>query len=79
MYELYNRYMALSEYDRAQFEPSDMEGLLKSKTQVDNLLTALIVGVCCATAAAGIAVFVALHIKKRRRMKAADAMQESDE
>ena len=79
VYELYNRYMALSEYDRAQFEPSDMEGLLKSKTQVDNLLTALIVGVCCATAAAGIAVFVALHIKKRRRMKAADAMQESDE
>lgn len=79
VHTLYGRYMALSEYDRSQFEASDIEGLLKCKTQVDNLLTALIVGVVCAVAAAGIVVFVVLHVKKRRRLKAANAMQESDE
>lgn len=79
VHTLYGRYMALSEYDRSQFEASDIEGLLKCKTQVDNLLTALIVGVVCAVAAAGIVVFVVLHVKKRRRLKAVNAMQESDE
>ncbi len=79
VYELYDRYMALSEYDRAQLEASDIEGLMKSKTQVDNLLTALIVGACCLGVAAGITAFVVLHIKKRRRLKVANAMQESDE
>lgn len=79
VHALYDRYLSLSEYDRAQFETSDIEGLLKCKTQVDNLLTALIVGVVCAVAAAGIVVFVVLHVKKRRRLKAANAMQESDE
>lgn len=79
VYELYRRYTELSEYDRAQFEASDIEGLLKSRTQADNLLTALIVGAGCATAAVGIAVITALHIRKSRRLKAASAMQESDE
>ncbi len=79
VHALYDRYMALSEYDRSQFEASDIEGLLKCKTQVDNLLTALIIGISCAVVAAGITGFVILHIKKRRRLKAANAMQESDE
>lgn len=79
VYDLYERYLALSEYDRAQFEPSDIEGLLKSKTQVDNLLTACIVGICCAAAAAGIACFVILRVRKRRLRRAANAMPESDE
>ena len=79
VYALYGRYMALSEYDRSQFEASDIEGLLKCKTQVDNLLTALIVGISCAVVAAGISVFVVVHIRKRRQLKRANAMQESDE
>jgi len=37
--ELYARYIALSEYDRSLFEQSDVEGLVKAKTQVDNLQT----------------------------------------
>lgn len=77
--ELYNRYMALSEYDRSQFEVSDIEGLLKCKTQVDNLLTALIVGLGCCVAAAVTIVSVVLHIRMRRKKKAAEEMVESDE
>ena len=79
VHALYDRYMALSEYDRSQFEVSDIEGLLKCKTQVDNLLTALIIGISCAVVAAGITVFVILHIKKRKKLKKESAMQESDE
>lgn len=79
VYALYERYMALSEYDRAQFEVSDIEGLLKCKTQADNLLTALIISICCAAAAVGISVWVVLHIRKRKRLKRENEMQESDE
>ena len=79
VHTLYGRYMALSEYDRSQFEASDIEGLLKCKTQVDNLLTALIVGLGCCVAAAVTIVSVVLHIRMRRKKKAAEEMVESDE
>lgn len=79
VHALYGRYTALSEYDRSQFEASDIEGLMKCKTQVDNLLTALIVGICCVVVAAGITLFVILHVKKRKKLKKENAMQENDE
>lgn len=79
VYALYNRYMALSEYDRTAFEASDVEGLLKCKTQVDNLQTALIITVCCVVAAAIVTVWIVLHIKKRRKLKREKLMPESDE
>ena len=79
VHELYERYLALSEYDRSQFETSDIEGLLKCKTQVDNLLTALIITIVCTFVAAGVTVWIVLHVKKRKRLKRANAMQESDE
>lgn len=50
VHELYDRYLALSEYDRAQLEASDIEGLVKSKTQADNFFAALVTGYlrrCC--------------------------------
>lgn len=71
--------MALSEYDRTAFEASDVEGLLKCKTQVDNLQTALIITVCCVVAAAIVTVWIVLHIKKRRKLKREKLMPESDE
>ena len=65
--DLYNRYMALSPYDQAQLEASDVEGLLKCKTQVENLQTALIIsGVCVAVAAIGTAIVIA-NAKKRKK------------
>ena len=79
VYELYNRYMALSEYDRTAFEASDVEGLLKCKTQVDNLQTALIITACCVVAAAIVTTWIVLHIRKRRKLKRAKLMPESDE
>lgn len=79
VYELYGRYVALSEYDRTAFEKSDAEGLLKSKTQVDNLQTALIISVASAVAVAVIIVVIVLHIKKRKKEKLANLMPESDE
>ena len=79
MYGLYNRYMALSEYDRAQIEQTDIEGLLRCKTQVDNLRTALIVGIVCGVVAVGLTTFLILHIRARKKKKKSMAMQESDE
>lgn len=79
VYELYGRYVALSEYDRTAFEKSDAEGLLKSKTQVDNLQTAFIISVASAVAVAVIIVVIVLHIKKRKKEKLANLMPESDE
>ena len=79
VYNLFERYLALSEYDRAQFEPSDVEGLMKSKTQVDNLQTALIITACCCVAAAIVTFGIVRSVKKRRALKKANQMPESDE
>ncbi|MCM1042709.1 MAG: terpene cyclase/mutase family protein [Corallococcus sp.] len=79
VYDLYGRYVALSEYDRAQIELADVEGILRCKTQVDNLYTALIAGVICGVVAIGLTVFVILHIRARKRKKKAESMQESEE
>ena len=79
VYDLYNRFMALSEYDRAQIEQADIEGLMRCKTQVDNLRTALIIGIVCAVVVIGLTVFVVCHIRSRKKKKQAKAMQESDE
>ena len=76
---LYDRYMALSEYDRSQFEPSDIEGLLKSKTQVDNLYLAVLISGISVTVAVIVTVVVIYRIKKRRKERAMNAMPESEE
>ena len=76
---LYDRYMALSEYDRSQFEPSDIEGLIKSKTQVDNLYLAVWISGISVTVAAIVTVVVIYRIKKRRKERAMNAMPESEE
>ncbi|MDE6189547.1 MAG: terpene cyclase/mutase family protein [Clostridia bacterium] len=79
VYDLYNRFMALSEYDRAQIEQADIEGLMRCKTQVDNLRTALIIGIVCAVVVIGLTVFVVCHIRSMKKKKQAKVMQESDE
>ncbi len=79
VHDLYERFAALSEYDRAQLEQSDIEGLLKCKTQVDNLYLAVWISAACAVAAAGGAIFVVLHVRKRKKLKAAKFMAESEE
>lgn len=76
---LYDRYMALSEYDRSQFEPSDIEGLLKSKTQVDNLYLAVWISGISVTVAVIVTAVVIYRIKKRRKERAMNAMPESEE
>ena len=76
---LYDRYMALSEYDRSQFEPSDIEGLLKSKTQVDNLYLAVLISGISVTVAVIVTAVVIYRIKKRRKERAMNAMPESEE
>jgi len=77
--DIYNRYMALSSYDQAQLEASDVEGLLKCKTQVENLQTALIIsGVCVAVAGVATAIVI-VNVRKRKKEKASKLMQESDE
>lgn len=79
VYGLYDRYLALSEYDRQLLEPSDAEGLLKCKTQVDNLYFAVLISVILGVIAAALLLIVVMRIKKRRRKKALLKMPESDE
>lgn len=79
VHELYDRYMALSEYDRGQLEPSDVEGLLKSKTQVDNLYLAVWISAVGLAVAVVVTAIVIYRIKKRRKERAANAMPESEE
>lgn len=77
--ELYERYMSLSEYDRGQFESSDVEGLLKCKTQVDNLYLAVWISAMGLAVAVVVTAIVIYRIKKRRKERAASAMPESEE
>jgi len=79
VYELYERYTALSEYDRTLFEKSDIEGLMKSKTQIDNLQTALIISSVVCVMIVGLVVFIVIHVRKRKKEKLAMAMPESEE
>ena len=79
VYELWNRYNALSDYDKTLFSPSDAEGLKSSKTRVDNALTAVIVSVCVSVAVCVIAVCAVLSIRKRKKLKREKFPEESDE
>ena len=62
-----DRYNALSEYDRAKI--NRWEDVIKTKTKIDNLLRGIIIAVVLVIVAAGVTVFVVLHIRKRRRSK----------
>ena len=79
MDELYARYIALSEYDRSLFEQSDVEGLVKAKTQVDNLQTALVISICAGVAVVAAVATIAVSIRKRKKQKLARQMPESEE
>ncbi len=79
VYDLYRRYMALSEYDRACLEASDVEGLLKAKTQVDNLYTALWIAAASLAAVLLVAAWIVWHIRKRKKTKRMAQMPESEE
>lgn len=79
IYDLYERFTALSDYDRSLFEESDVEGLLKSKTRVDNLHLALVLSLSLGGAALLLALFLVYRIRWRKKRKALRAMPESDE
>lgn len=79
VYSLYDRYIALDEYDRSLLEQSDIEGLMKCKTQVDNLELALILSLTLGTVAVALAIGVGVGIKKRKKAKLAKEMPESEE
>lgn len=59
-----DRYNALSEYDRAKI--GRWEDVVKSKTKVDNLLRALIIGAVCAVVLAVTAVLLVRRIRCRK-------------
>lgn len=79
IYELYNRYLALSDYDKTQLDSFDVEGLIKSKTKVDNLRLTLLISLICGSIAILISAIVILRIIKRKKEKALALMPESDE
>lgn len=79
IYDLYDRYTALSEYDRTLFEKSDIEGLIKCKTQVDNLQTAVIISVAAGVTVIALIAFIIVRIRKRKIAKLKKVMPESEE
>lgn len=79
VYALYDRYSALSEYDKTLIDQTDAEQLVKAKTQVDNLTTAVYVFVGVAVVALFVAVGVVLHVRSRIKKRAANKMPESEE
>ena len=71
--------MALSDYDKTQLESSDVEGLLKSKTQVDNLYLAVWISGISVVIAGIATVIIVVNVRKRKREKASRQMPESEE
>ena len=67
MDSIVDRYNALSEYDRTKID--HWEDVVKTKTKIDNLLRGIIIAVVLIVVAGGVAVFVVLHVRKRRRSK----------
>lgn len=65
--DIVKRYDALSAYDKTKIDR--WEDVVKTKTQIDNLLRGIIIGAVLCVAAGGTAVFVLLHIRKRRLQK----------
>ena len=71
--------MALSDYDKTQLESSDVEGLLKSKTQVDNLYLAVWISGISVVIAGIATVIIVVNVRKRKGEKASRQMPESEE
>lgn len=79
VYALYARYAALSDYDKTLLEATDVEGLIRAKTQVDNLTVAVWVSAAAVAVIAALAAFIVLHVRARRKKRAAEKMPESEE
>lgn len=67
------RYDALSEYDRAKIER--WEDVVKSKTKVDNLLRALIIGAVCVLVLVLVTVLLVRRLHKRRHRRRTEMEQ----
>ena len=67
------RYDALSEYDRAKIER--WEDVVKSKTKVDNLLRALIIGAVCVLVLVLVTVLLVRRLHKRRHRRQTEMEQ----
>lgn len=65
--EIAERYLALSEYDREKIER--YEDVLKTKTKLDNLVRAIVIGILLFVAAAVTAVLLVRRIRLRRHKK----------
>lgn len=79
IYSIYERFISLSEYDQNKFEPSDVEGIMKCKVEIDNLYLAITISSIGIIICALILVIIIIRIKKRRKEKAMKLMPESDE
>lgn len=77
VYSIYERYCALSAYDKTKIVY--FEDLQKCKTQIDNLQTALYISLGCGAAVALAVAFVVFDIIRRKKKKAAESMPESED
>ena len=65
--DIVERYNALADYDKLKIER--WEDVIKTKTRIDNLLRALVIAAAAVVLIAALAVFVVLHVRKRRLKK----------
>ena len=65
--DIVERYNALADYDKLKIER--WEDVIKTKTRIDNLLRALVIAAAAVVLIATLAVFVVLHVRKRRLKK----------
>lgn len=79
IYSIYERFISLSEYDQNKFEPSDVEGIMKCKVEIDNLYLAITISSIGIIICDLILVIIIIRINKRRKEKAMKLMPESDE
>ena len=75
--EIFVRYENLSSDDRVKI--THIEDLIKAKTQLDNLTTALIIGCVLGCISIVVVVVVVIRVRKRRAMKKNAEMEESEE
>lgn len=68
--DLVRRYLALSDYDRAQIER--WEDVARAKTQLDNLVRGIVIGIVLLLIAAVTAVLLVRRVRRRRRKKERD-------
>ena len=79
VYDIYQSYLSLSDYDRNMLDKADIECIISAKMQIDILHRNAVVTFVLLISGIALAVTVIIRYKKRKRIKKLQKMSESDE